>query len=589
MKSISISLVLFLIAFSGMAQDLTVSELQQHVYYLASDSLQGRKSGTTGGLMAATYIRDQLRSFDLELYGEDGFQYFEIITDAALGPSNHLSFDAFSGVPGTDYVPFSFSGNGSLTAPVTFAGYGFGFSSDSLSWNDYEGLDVGRQWVMMLLGDPETDNPQSFFAPYSDTWGKMLNARDHGAAGILFVTPVKMDKSDMVEGLKLERSTSVAGIPVIHLSRQTANRLLAFQGRTIEELEARLNTDRHPSSFPCQLEVSASVDLVFQKSRTQNVVALLRGSDPVLNQEYIVIGAHYDHLGMGGPGSNSRALDTLAVHNGADDNASGVAGMLELAEELALNREKIRRSIVFVAFDAEELGLLGSKYFIEQSKELVGKMDAMINFDMIGRFYPDEKPLLIGGTGTAAESEALLDSIASRLDLNLTYSPEGFGASDHSSFYSSNVPVFFITSGAHEDYHMPQDDADRIHYDGTRQIVSFAYELVMEIANRDAPLTFQEAGPKEPPRYGRGFKVTLGIMPDFTSTGNTGLRVDAVRKGGPADRGGMLKGDIIVGLNGKTVTNIYDYMARLRELESGQVAAVEVIRGGERQFLLIQL
>jgi S1-C subfamily serine protease len=149
--------------------------------------------------------------------------------------------------------------------------------------------------------------------------------------------------------------------------------------------------------------------------------------------------------------------------------------------------------------------------------------------------------------------------------------------------------VFFITSGAHEDYHMPQDDADRIHYEGSMQIVVFAYDLVMDIANRESPLTFQEAGPKEPPRYGRGFKVTLGIMPDFTATENTGLRVDAVRRGGPADRGGMLKGDVIVGLNGKTVTNIYDYMARLKELETGQVAAVEVIRNGEKQFLLIQL
>jgi hypothetical protein len=589
MKYIPITIALYLISCFGIAQDVTVDELKQHVYYLASDSLQGRKSGTRGGLMAATYIRDQFRNYDLELPGEDGFQYFEIVTDAALGLSNNLSFDTFSGVPGSDYIPFSFSGNGSLTAPVTFAGYGFDFSSDSLFWNDYEGLDVNGQWVMMFLGDPETENPGSLFASHSDTWGKILRARDHGAGGILFVTPAKMEKNDVVTSLQLERSTSRAGIPVIHVSRRTADLVLASQGKTVEELETRLNVDRKPCSFHSPLQVSASVDVIYQTARTQNVVALLRGSDPVLNQEYIVIGAHYDHLGTGGPGSNSRAPDTIAVHNGADDNASGVAGMLELAEELALSRDQIRRSILFVAFDAEELGLLGSKYFIDQSKELVDKMDAMINFDMIGRFYPDEKPLLISGTGTATESEALLDSIASHLDFRLTYSPEGFGASDHSSFYSREVPVFFITSGAHEDYHMPQDDADRIHYEGSMQIVVFAYDLVMDIANRESPLTFQEAGPKEPPRYGRGFKVTLGIMPDFTATENTGLRVDAVRRGGPADRGGMLKGDVIVGLNGKTVTNIYDYMARLKELETGQVAAVEVIRNGEKQFLLIQL
>lgn len=589
MKHYLFAIALYLIPFFGITQDITVTELKQHVYYLASDSLQGRKSGTRGGLMAATYIRDQFRDYGLEMLGDDGFQYFEIVTDAKLGTSNALNFGTFTGEPETDFIPFSYSGNGSLKATVIFTGYGFDFSTDSLSWNDYDGLDVNRQWVMILLGDPEADNPGSPYAAYSDTWGKILKARDHGAAGIFFITPVKMDKNDVLTGLQLERSTSRAGIPVIHLSRKAADLMLSSQGKTIADLEARLNTDRHPGSFQIPVEVSATVDVIYQKARTQNVVALLSGSDPVLRREYIVVGAHYDHLGMGGPGSNSRARDTVAVHNGADDNASGVAGLLELAEELVLKREKIRRSILFVAFDAEEMGLLGSKYFVDQSSELVDKMDAMINFDMIGRFYPEEKPLLISGTGTSAESEALLDDLASHLDFKLAYSPEGFGASDHSSFYSKDVPVFFITSGAHEDYHMLQDDADRIQYDGTRQIVMFAYDLVIGIDTRNSFLTFQEAGPKEAPRYGRGFKVTLGIMPDFTSTDNNGLRVDAVRKGGPADQGGMLKGDIIVGLNGKTVTNIYDYMARLKELEAGQAAAVEIIRNGNKEILLVQL
>jgi aminopeptidase-like protein len=302
-----------------------------------------------------------------------------------------------------------------------------------------------------------------------------------------------------------------------------------------------------------------------------------------------VIGAHYDHLGTGGPGSNSRAIDTVAVHNGADDNASGVAGILALAEELSKNREQLSRSILFVAFDAEEMGLLGSKYFVEQFKDQLDQIEAMINFDMIGRFDPEAKPLLISGTGTSVESEQILNDLALGLDFQLSYSPEGYGASDHSSFYARDIPVFFITSGAHEDYHMPQDDADRLLYEGCAQIVDFAYDLVMVLANRNQPLTFQEAGPKERPRSGRGFKVTLGIMPDFASADNTGLRVDAVRKGGPAEAGGMLEGDVIIGLNGKSVTNIYDYMARLKELETGQTVSVEVIRNGEQQVLIVQL
>ncbi len=589
MKYILLLIALCVIPCQGMTQDITVSELKQHVYFLASDSLQGRKSGTSGGLLAATYIRDQFRSYGLELPGEEGFQYFEIMTDAKMGTANVLEFDTFTGAPGTDFIPFSFSGTGSLTAPVSFAGYGFDFSTDSLSWNDYADIDVNNQWVMILLGDPETDNPGSPFAPHGDTWDKIMKAKDHGATGIFFITPVKMDKNDMLTGLQLERSTARAGIPVIHLSRKTADRMLFQQGKTVAELETRLNEDRRSSSFHIPLEVSATVDIRYQKARTQNVVSVLKGSDPVLNQEYVVVGAHYDHLGMGGPGSNSRTPDTVAVHNGADDNASGVAGLLELAEELSLNRDNIRRSILFVAFDAEETGLLGSKYFVERSGDRIDNVDAMINVDMIGRFYPEEKPLLVSGTGTSAESETILNEVAAGLDFRLTYSPEGFGASDHSSFYAKDIPVFFITSGAHDDYHTPMDDADRIHYEGLQKVVAFVCDLVTVIADRESDLTFQEAGPKEPPRSGRGFKVTLGILPDFASTDNTGLRVDAVRKGGPADQGGMEKGDRIVALNGKTVTNIYDYMARLKELETGQVAAVEVIRDGIKLVLLIQL
>lgn len=589
MKHLFFFATLLLIAFYGITQDITVPELKQHVYFLAADSLQGRKAGSQENFQAATYIRDQFSSFGLHLQGQDGFQYFEIVTDAEMGPDNSLGLGTFTGIPGVDFIPFSFSSSGKLRAMVTFTGYGFNISSDTLTWKDYEGLDVAGRWVMVLQGDPEVTDPSSIFAAHGNNWRKILEARDHGAGGVLIVTPVAMDKGDVLPGLQLEKSTARAGIPVIHITRQMANRILQGQGKTIEDLEIQLNSERKPFSFEIPLEVKADVNVVFQTARTQNVVALLPGSDPALMNEFVIIGAHYDHLGMGGPGSNSRALDTIAVHNGADDNASGVAGLLELAEALAMNREQVKRSILFVAFDAEEIGLLGSRYFVEQSKEILERTDAMINFDMIGRFDPEQKPLLIGGTGTSVESEALLDDLATDLDFKLTYSPEGFGASDHSSFYTKDIPVFFISSGAHDDYHKPGDDAHLLDYESMARIVDFAYDLVLEIASREESLTFQEAGPREVPRSGRGYKVVLGIMPDFTSSDNNGLRVDAVRKDGPADRGGMLKGDIIVGLNGKTVTNIYDYMARLNELETDQTTAVEVVRDGVRLILLVQL
>jgi len=236
------------------------------------------------------------------------------------------------------------------------------------------------------------------------------------------------------------------------------------------------------------------------------------------------------------------------------------------------------------------MGLLGSKYFVNNCPVDIENIVAMFNFDMIGRFRPDEKALMVGGTGTSVETVEILDSMADDLSFDLAYSSEGFGASDHAAFYGKDIPVFFITTGAHEDYHTPFDDTDRINYKGSVSVAKFAYDLLIEVANRDDALTFQEAGPKERPGGGRrGFKVVLGIMPDFASQESNGLGVDAVRPDGPAYRGGMLKGDRIVALNGKTVTNIYDYMIRLKELKPGDLITVDVIRNEEIQVLIVQL
>jgi hypothetical protein len=292
---------------------------------------------------------------------------------------------------------------------------------------------------------------------------------------------------------------------------------------------------------------------------------------------------------MGGPESGSRWPDTLAVHNGADDNASGVAGLLELAQRLARSGDPLKRSIVIIAFDGEEMGLLGSKYFINNPLIDPKKIIAMFNFDMIGRLVADSGALVISGTGTAIESEQILKDHSGGLGYELKFSPEGYGASDQSSFYAENIPVFFFTTGAHEDYHTPDDDADRINYIGSKEVLDFAYNVIIDVDNRGQAITFREAGPKERPDYGRGFKVTLGIMPDFASTENNGLRVDGVRKGGPAEKGGILKGDVIITLNGKQVTNIYDYMNRLKELDRGQVISVDVLRKGVTVVLIIQL
>jgi hypothetical protein len=292
-------------------------------------------------------------------------------------------------------------------------------------------------------------------------------------------------------------------------------------------------------------------------------------------------------LGLGGPESGSRAIDTTGIHNGADDNASGVAGILELAEKIVAEGS-FKRSVIVVAFGAEEMGLIGSKYFVKHAPVPVKNIKAMINFDMIGRLDKDSRSIMIGGTGTALESEDLLNSIA-KDDLAMGFSPEGYGPSDHAAFYSENIPVFFISTGAHTDYHTPQDDAEFLNYPGQKEVLEFSYDLIAELADRDDALTFQEAGPKERTKQGYRFKVTLGIMPDFTSSEDNGLGVGGVKKDGPAYKGGMLKGDIIVAMDGLPVKNIYDYMNRLKKFESGQVITVDVIREERKKVLIIQL
>jgi hypothetical protein len=321
---------------------------------------------------------------------------------------------------------------------------------------------------------------------------------------------------------------------------------------------------------------------------THNVVGYVYAADTSKVKDYVVIGAHYDHLGSGGPGSSSRIQDTLAVHNGADDNASGVAVMMELAAHFCREKDKLRHNLVFVAFGAEEMGILGSRYFVENSPVALPKINAMINLDMVGRLKEDTL-LQVNGSGTSKEAVTIINTLNSRYDFNLRMAPEGYGPSDHAAFYGKNIPVFFMTTGAHMDYHTPFDDREKINFEGMEKISLFTRDLVRELAFSDSRLTFQEAGPQQGTSQGRRFRVTLGLMPDVNGTTDNGLLVEFVTKGKPAYNGGMQKGDIITSVAGKPVKNIQDYMVRLSQLKAGQSVNVEVLRNNKKELLIIQL
>ena len=320
---------------------------------------------------------------------------------------------------------------------------------------------------------------------------------------------------------------------------------------------------------------------------THNIIAVLPGKDKRLRNEYIVVGSHYDHLGMGGEGSGSRRPDTLGVHPGADDNASGDAVVLELAKHF----KKVRspRSIIFMFFGAEEQGLIGSKNFIEwmkkedaQRKRLPADIKgivAMVNLDMVGRMR--DNALSVSGTGTSSEFKAIAEEVAAQTNLNISCTPDGYGPSDQASFVAADIPVLFLTTGGHMEYHTPDDVPSTLNYDGMQQTLEYTQELVARLASMPQTPDFINVPGSSTMKHAK-FKVTLGLMPDVMGASRIpGLRADIVVAGKPAHNAGIRSGDIIQEIDGKPVKDIEEYMQRLSELQADTTIPVKVLRGEE--------
>ena len=594
LKSTSLIILLF-VAFIMLSYacnragnvEVTEKELTEHVKYLSSDELSGRLSGTEGDSLAALYIRNKFKLAGLIPMTKDGFQRFRVTSKAEPGDSNYLMIEDKEYSQDTDFKAMGFSENQSLEAEVVFAGYGFSINNDSVRRDDYSSEDVEGKWVMILRGDPEPEKSDSYFIPFSKDRDKAMVAKDKGAGGVLLVSGPSFDPSDNFESLSPNDNN--VGIPVIRIKQEIADRILEKSDKDIAAIEKELISTGNLLCFSTGTTVKASAEILKKDAATRNIVMLLPGEDENLRNEYLIIGAHYDHLGTGGPGSSSRAVDTTGIHYGADDNASGVSLMIELAEKFAGTKGSHKRSILFIAFSAEEMGLLGSKYFSENPLVDLSKVNAMINLDMVGRLN-DDNSLQIGGVGTA---EGFRDFVLKNTDttgIKVTFTEEGYGPSDHSSFYGKNIPVLFYTTGAHLDYHTPSDTYDKLDYKGIVSISDRIYKLASALANLDEILRFRESGP--PQGTGRTIRmrgVTLGIMPDFAGNVKNGLRADLVTPGKPAALGGMKKGDIITSINGMSVNNIQDYMFRMSQLKHGQTISVEVLRDNKKVILLIQL
>ena len=580
-------MIVVLYSCATIKTEITTTELQNHIKYLASDSLKGRLTGTPGDSLAAEYIKSKFTEYGLVPLSGDGLQRFKVTDKLLAGKENSLSIDGKKFTADQDFTPVSFSENGSAKAEVVFAGYGFSINNDSLKWDDYKGIDVKNKWVMILRSDPEPDNQNSKYSSFSSDRNKAMVAKDLGAAGVLLVSGQSFDNSDTFD--LLTKGGFSVGIPVLRIKRSVADVLLLRTKQNINNLEKKINTYKKPVSFTTGTVAEGRSEIINYLTNTRNVAMLLPGEDEMLKNEYMIFGAHFDHLGLGGSGTGSRATDTIAVHHGADDNASGTALLIELAGKFAGTKNSHKRSLVFVAFTGEEEGMFGSKYFLENPVIDISKINIMVNFDMVGRLK-ETKDLQISGVGTADSLKERAVAVVDTSNLRLSFTDEGSGSSDHSAFYSRDIPVLFFTTGAHYDYHRPSDTWDKINYNGIVNIGNLAFRMTSGLANEPSRLKFKEAGPKEDPnRPPRRRGLTLGIVPDVTGSIKNGLKVEAVTQGRPAAIGGMKKGDIIISVEGKPVNNIEDYMFRMSQVKRGQKITVEVLRNGTKEVLIIQL
>lgn len=551
-----------------------VARIAADLKYLASPELAGRGTGEEGSKLAAELVAKRFKELGLAPMGSLDTQ-----------PSYHQPFNARVGVkvelaslvvpqgkPPKDpdaWTVADGSASGRVKAKAVLVGYGITAPG---GWDDYAGANIEGKIAVILDGVPAVvEKP---LRDYTSVRYKLRTAREHKAIGAVIVTGAAK-----LPGI--EDATNM-GLPAIIVKRSAANAIFRGSG-----LDDKATWEIQKPIKPRELahkEVVVATRIEPIEAPSANVIGMLPGT-PELGrfEEVVVVGGHYDHLGAR-ESRFSMAKDRRGPHLGADDNASGTALVLEVARRLHDLPRRPARSVLFMAFGAEELGILGSRYWIEHPTVPLDRVVAMINADMVGRLRDDR--LIVDGVASAAGWEPLVRGAAAGLRLNPVFGAESFGSSDHASFVAARIPVAFFFTGAHEDYHRPSDTFEKINVEGEARIATLAARLAAAVADAPGRLTFVAAS-ADPHAGGRGgFKVSLGTIPDYGFTGK-GVKLTGVRPDAPAARAGLAAGDVIVKLGTHEVTNIHDYMFALGELEAGREVAIEVLRGDKQVALKI--
>ena len=599
-KSLARLLALLLVTAGAVAQQTAPSQdgpsaakLQQHVSYLASDALDGRRTGTAGATDAARYIAGEFSRLGLKPATAGPatrrpsqimpryLQSFPYVAGVELGTKNDFLIGSTSQRLRIrdEWTPLGISSSATVSGSLVFVG--FGIKAADLNHDDYAGLPLSGNIALALSGTPDGANPHGRFFRYVDVRWKAIAARNAGARALVVIADESEFKKDHLSLFEYDNMVGEMGLPVIAISQQALNKIAPELDHS--ELQKVAAAKEQLTIKPVAGPFTVTTDIKHKEVPAYNVIGILEGSDPALKNETIVIGAHYDHLGRGGEGS--LAPRSGEIHHGADDNASGTAGVLELARVLTAQRPRLKRTIVFIAFGGEEEGLLGSKYYVDHPVVPLANTVAMINMDMIGRMK--DRKLVIGGVGTAKEWREIIaagtaDPVRS---FDLTLNEDGFGPSDHSSFYGKQIPVLFFWTGTHADYHKPSDTFEKINYADQTRILNLVGYIVRNLDVAPQRITYLTAKTEATPRTG-GFRVYLGTIPNYADS-NNGLLIDGVREDSPAAKAGMKTGDRIVKIGTREVKNVYDYTFALGEMKAGEEYVIEVVRGTERLSLKI--
>jgi Tol biopolymer transport system component len=581
-------------AEQALSSDITSEDFRNEIDFLASKKLEGRMTGTAGTRMASDYIADYFKRFKLSSPGDSYFQPFEFTSGVRVVTNqNTLSLrltnqPPISFIPEQDFRPLSFTANGEAEGLAVFVGYGLSVPGKP-GYDSYAGLNVSNKVVLALRYVPEEVEPKrrQELNRYAGLRYKAMLAREHGAKAILFVTGPNSPDSGKLASISFDNAVAGSGIIAMSITTNVAQALFNSVGKDLKAIQSQLDKeDPHADNdlaFNAAIRISAAVEQV--KKSDRNVLGVISGT----GSEYVMVGAHYDHLGRGDAGALDRKGEENQIHFGADDNASGTSAVLELAAAFARERQSnpdlFKRGLIFALWSGEEEGLIGSSHFAEHPLVNRSNIVAYVNFDMVGRLQ-DEK-LTLQGLGSSSIWRRLIEKRNVAAGFNLALQDDPYLPTDVTAFYPQGIPVIAFFTGSHEDYHRPTDTPEKINYDGLVRITTFAKGLIGDLLQSQAAPDYLKVARSDGPAGSReNLRAYLGTIPDYT-TEVAGVKISGVRGGSPAEKGGLQGGDIIIEFGGQKVANIYDYTFALDAAKIGQPVRIVVLRKGEKVALTV--